>query len=523
MPYVNPITQPYGDIAMMPTNKLDSAVNRIYAENKQREAKKAAELAAIDDDMNKEYGNIRSIDVPEFTEKWSKYKQLRQKVLYDKNLQKDPIAYQQAKRDADMALGEVYRHGNASKEVLQAEKNKDEWAKSHPYETSNDYDKHRLALRNTKVNDINNYQFGVDEKGQPIKRSLLDESLYVDNTPTYDWAKRAKEAEGVLNKGVYEERKALDKQGLQFEVVPYNYGATPEQFRLTLRSSLTDGDPKQNQSALKTASKLGAKISPQDYEAIQQQYLSIPPDELKRRGIKQLKPLPTPENDADRYINFATMQNALARNAVRGESREKDNEAAKMALQHKYRQAEQEYARSLRNLDQKEADLNLEKYVGIMEDDANKNGLYLSYPQGTNTVEGKEIKLSNDVATTLSINKDGKAIKSDAAILLPNGNWQAVVYKRTNPSSVVIKDADGTETIKLSGDIVRDAQGRPEVDMKQTYLREQVKANLNKYFAGKIPKQAVSKKGDNSQSGGSSRTSESTITGKTGKKLVIVE
>lgn len=363
MPYVNPITQPYGDIAMMPTNKLDSAVNRIYAENKQREAKKAAELAAIDDDMNKEYGNIRSIDVPEFTEKWSKYKQLRQKVLYDKNLQKDPIAYQQAKRDADMALGEVYRHGNASKEVLQAEKNKDEWAKSHPYETSNDYDKHRLALRNTKVNDINNYQIGVDEKGQPIKRSLLDESLYVDNTPTYDWAKRAKEAEGVLNKGVYEERKALDKQGLQFEVVQYNYGATPEQFRLTLRSSLTDGDPKKNQSALKTASKLGAKISPQDYEAIQQQYLSIPPDELKRRGIKQLNPLPTPENDADRYINFATMQNALARNAVRGESREKDNEAAKMNMKFALDKKLKEYEHDLKAMDENKQGIWVDNYI----------------------------------------------------------------------------------------------------------------------------------------------------------------
>lgn len=361
-PYVNPISQPYGDIAGFQTPHIDNALNTIYQERKQKDALRAKQMADMDDDMNKEFGKIRSVDVPDFADKWNQYKQLRQKVLYDKKLQKDPKAYIQAKRDADIALGEVYRHGNSSKELLEYEKNKDEWAKAHPYEVSEDYNTHRTALRKAKVNEVGSYPMGRDAQGKPVVGSLTDDRLYVDNTPHYDFNKIITDAQGKPDT-TYEEVKDFGTGGLQKEKIPYQYGAKPEQVRLKILSSFTSADPKTNANAYKTAARLGSQISDEDYNAVEHDFVSIPADELKRRGIKEVKPFPLPRNDAEKYANFATMQDALARNATRDKSQIVDDDAAKMALQHHYAKKLKEFEHDLKGLEESKQGIWLDDYI----------------------------------------------------------------------------------------------------------------------------------------------------------------
>jgi len=469
MPYVNPITQPYGDITQAQTPRLDNTLNLIYQENKQREAKRAAEAAAIDDDMNKEYGKIRSVDIPEFTDKWSKYKALKQKVLFDKKLQRDPIAYQQAKRDADIALGEVYKHGNASKELLKGENDLDEWAKAHPYETSTDYDKHRGAVRSLKVGDVNNYQMGVDAQGKPIMGNALDRSLYVDNTPHFDFGKVIATAEGKpLPTGYYED-KAWGNDGLQTERVPHLYGGKPEQVRAAIVNSFSTANPKDNESSIKTAEGLGRKISKDDYYAVEQQYLAIPPDELKRRGISELKPFPEPKSNAEKYANFAAMQSALARPAIKGKSEIVDNKAAEMEMKRKDERAKADYDQKLKKnyYDYTEGQEGawLKKHMEMYAD-APSSGTELL--KGLPNTSFKVLPMDNLLAKGFA--RDGR--EPDAVLLNPKTKeYTPVFYKKE-------KDSDGN--MRLEGYSEKTPKPVPIVDeiMSQPISEEQARANL---------------------------------------------
>jgi len=197
------------------------------------------------------------------------------------------------------------------------------------------------------------------------------------------------------------------------------------------------------------------------------------------------------------------------------------------AAKKKIKMAEMQFAHSLQNGDKKEQELNLEKYVSGLEDAAKSSGNVNLIGTDNLTADdmksgGFPVNLSKDVASALVVQANGKAVKPDATILLPDGTWQAVVYKRTNPSTTVVKDKDNNKTTRNVPSEIVMKNGKPEVEAMQSYTREQVKANINKFFAGKIPNQVVQKKGE-AIAPKPAQQGSTTIQTKSGKKLIIVE
>lgn len=69
-----PRSTPYGDIFTVPMGHLDAAANRLYAEQRQKEALQRQGDANLDNEFAKELVGIKKADIPEVTKAWNDFK-----------------------------------------------------------------------------------------------------------------------------------------------------------------------------------------------------------------------------------------------------------------------------------------------------------------------------------------------------------------------------------------------------------------------------------------------------------------
>ena len=411
-PYVNPITQPYGDISTFQAPHLDNTVNMLYQERKQQQAKREAELAAIDDDMNKEYSKVRSQDIPEFTNAWSDYRKTRIVSLFDKNLQRDPIAFQNAKRAEQLALGKVYEVGNGSAEYKDHLKQVQEWAKTHPEELPENYGQLMTTAMNLKSGDNPNLVIGKNPDGTPIVKNLRDPLSFRELTPTYNFTPIIDKAAGTPQPTGFDET-PIGTKGLQIGRQEYKSTAVPSKVYESIMTSMSDADPKKSRSARKTAAQLGSQISDEDYAKVEQAYISRNPDDLRKQGEKLVR-FDTPKTPEQKYAQVVAMQYGINKAHTLGDYKPIEIEENKMAAQaakerqnavfnSDLRKGEDEYRDNLKRRyemskskgDDKSASLILDRYIQSQYNE----GL----PERPFTVEGKQfigrqVKLSPDLA-----------------------------------------------------------------------------------------------------------------------------
>src|SRR4051812_4363238 len=113
---------PWGDAFIVQTPTLDRWSQQLYQEQKIRQAKQQQEDAALDANIQKEIGKVRSVDTPEVIQAYHDYKQGKKQLLFDKQLQKDPLAYNQAQQKVLQDYQRVFTTANKSAEIKDMQK-----------------------------------------------------------------------------------------------------------------------------------------------------------------------------------------------------------------------------------------------------------------------------------------------------------------------------------------------------------------------------------------------------------------
>ena len=118
----NTTSAPYGDIVFASTPTLDRWGQQLYAEQKMREARMQQENMALDANIQKELGKVRSVDTPDVINAYQQYKQLSKELMFNNSIRKDPLAYNQVKQAANSAYQNIFTTANQSAEAKELAK-----------------------------------------------------------------------------------------------------------------------------------------------------------------------------------------------------------------------------------------------------------------------------------------------------------------------------------------------------------------------------------------------------------------
>jgi hypothetical protein len=290
-------TAPYGDIFLAGTPSLDRTSALLYQEQRQRQAKAAQDNAAAEGAMQKEFANVRSADVPDLVDAYTKYKGLKKQVLFDKDLQKDPKKFAAAQQQANEALSDVHSLINGSKELKDQYKGLNTAHGTHPDNFVDNYGELISAAQSTPLKQLKAHKLG--------DLANLDTFLY--KGPDQDFSKIMAGAAGTQKPTGYTERVPLDKNGLTYNESAYEFGNTPKQYSDYIQGAL--GAHK----AGKAASFLWNHVPQTERDKVDQEFAAIPADKWNKMGIPVPQDLPTNTgNDALDFSNYQAKKYALA-------------------------------------------------------------------------------------------------------------------------------------------------------------------------------------------------------------------
>lgn len=293
MPYQARSGQPYGDIFIAGTPSLDRTGALLYQEQKQRQAKAQQDNSAADAQMQKEFANIRSKDVGEAVDAWSKYKTPRMQLLFDKTLQKDPKKYAQVQQQANEALANLHGIINGSKEEKARQQGLITAHATHPDNFKDNFGELIGAAQDTPTSQLKAHRLG--------NLSNMDSYLY--EGPDQDFSKIFIGAQGTLKPTGYTENTPIDKNGLQYNQSTYEYGSSPAQYAQTAIAGMG------THKASKAASYLWKNIDQAARDKVDKDYAELPLDRWKKAGISAPQDLPTNTgNDAVDLANFHAKQ-----------------------------------------------------------------------------------------------------------------------------------------------------------------------------------------------------------------------
>lgn len=392
---------PYGDAFIVNTPNLDRMAERLYAEQKNRELRNQQEAQALDAGLQKEFAQIRSVDVPEVIGNYQKYKQAKKELLFNKDLHKDPIAYAKQQQAANELQAQVYGSINASKEQKKRIEQLVADKTAHPLVYGDDAAERLSAYQQTPLSQLQKH---------PKYGDLTNMDSYIYKGTNTDFSKILNSAVGQP-KPVYSEKKPVDKQGLQEDVTEYSFANTPLQVRDNILGALG-----QHQAG-RDASLLWKSIPDTEKDQIDQAYAAIPKDKVAKAGMKELPDLPTNTgNDAMDFANFQAKKYFLANEPKAGTPKRMTNEAVKgdleFARQKEMQRIRNEDAKGLialrKSIDPNDTEMNntwVDAMVGNMTEDALKNQpAPYKYGSTGKTVAEYDIPMNAFIAKALARN-----------------------------------------------------------------------------------------------------------------------
>lgn len=307
------VRAPYGDIFYVQTPTLDRWSQQMYIEQKQRQAKQQQEDAALDASLQKELGKVRSVDTPEIIQAYHDFKQGRKQLLFNKELQKDPLAFNQAQQKNLQDYQRVFTVANKSGEIKEMAKTLGSIGGS---DRADDYGQRINALMNTPVSQLQNHPVYGDE--------LLNMDKYRYSGMNTDFGKMLKEAVGTTKK--YYGKEEPIEGGLQYKTPVFEYANKPSQVKDYLLGAM----------ALRQAGRDAAyqwdHIPEKEIEETIKAYQSIPKDYWEKIGEKEPQNLmpKNPDNKAENYASLLAMKDAISRAPIEGKPEFRRDEAAMM-------------------------------------------------------------------------------------------------------------------------------------------------------------------------------------------------
>jgi len=361
---------PFGDVFYVNTPTLDRWAQQLYVEQKQRQAKQQQEDAILDANVQKEVGKARSVDAPEIIQAYNDFKQGKIRLLRDKNLQKDPLAFNQAQQKILQDYQRVLTTANRSAELKDMQKQLTADRIRNPMAYSDDFGTRMSTLMNTPISGVTNHQAYGD---------LTNWDNYRYQGSNTDLAKMVKEGVGLPHKIPGKEQ--LVDNGLQFKTPVYEYANTPAQVKDYLLGAMA-----LHQSGRDAAYQWDHTPEKEIQETIKA-YQELPKDYWDKIGLSGPQDLmpKNPDNKAENYASLLAMKDAVARFPKEGTPLYRRNEAAVMALQ----EAKEKRMEAIRHANAKElidyrkkidpndTELNniwYESYLDKVMEDAKRNG-----------------------------------------------------------------------------------------------------------------------------------------------------
>lgn len=470
----------YGDIVLVNTPTLDRLGQQLYAEQKIRQTRQQQENAALDANIQKEIGKVRSVDTPEVIKSYQDYKGLKQQLLFNKDIQKDPLKYNQLQQATNQAYQNIFSTANKSEELKDMAKGLHEKALKNPDDMSDDYGQRAMTLMNTPISQLQNHPVYGNE--------LLNSSKYLYGGSNTDFGKMIRDASGQP-KQVFSKEDKMDG-GLQTKITPYNFGNTPGQVKDYMLGAMA------LHKTGRDAAYQWDQLPEEDIANTIKQYQAIPKEKWERMGLQGPQDLisKNPLNKAENYAAYQAMKYAITNEPKEGTPVFRDNKKALEDLKYNrelaLKKIEHSNARDLiaykKSIDPNDTELNnswVDNYWSkrVSEAKQGQPTIFEDPNNATNMKGAHEITL------------DGVAAKAFAR----NGTEPDKLYVTTDnkilPVFFKYKEQFDEKTGKKTGTTVdTNTKGEPKIDedyskpmdMDQAYLSLGYKGQTKKQLAG---------------------------------------
>ena len=284
-----------------------------------RQQKAEQEGAILDANVQKEMGKVRSVDAPEVIKNWQEYKQLKKNLYFNKELQKDPLAYNQAQQAAAKKYQDIFAISKKSSELNELQKSLTAGYMKDPNSHADDAGIKINTLMNTPVSGL--------AQPHPQLGDLTNMENYLDRSINTDFGKMVRDATGTP-KQTYSKEEPI-QGGLQTKITPYEYGSSPLQVKESLLGTMG------MRQAGKDAAKAWDRLPESEIEGTIKAYQALPKEYWERIGLKEPQNLfpKNPDSKAENFAAYQAMKYAVANAPREGKPMVIDNKAAVMKAQ----------------------------------------------------------------------------------------------------------------------------------------------------------------------------------------------
>jgi len=436
----------YGDVFLVNTPALDKLGQQMYLEQKQREIRQQQENAFIDANIQKEIGKVRSVDTPDVINSYNQYKQLKKTLLFDKQLQRDPLAYNQIQQEANRAYQNIFTTANKSAELKEMQKNLSSARMKNPDIYADDFGQRMASLMNTPISGLDNHPVYGNE--------LTNMDKYMYGGSNTNWADYLQKAAGQP-KQVFADEKLLDG-GLQTQITPYMYGNTPAQVKDYLLGTMglhkTDRD----------AAYQWDHLTDKQIEDVTNAYQSIPKEKWKQMGLDGPQNV-SPKNldsKAEKYASYLAMQYAIANEPKQGTPVYRENKKATLdwqlnkdkimeGIRHGNRMAEMSFRDQLKNKGDDEQNDMMDELYDNLKSDALKSPIKYTPAEGK-PYNQYQLKVTPAIKTMFAVtdSKGHKIYPDDVRLSTDHTKVIPIFYEhyidnKGNPTQEVVKNEKG--------------------------------------------------------------------------------
>ncbi len=284
-----------GAASVLTWGNLDRTANQLYQEQKQREQRGYNDYLAGESALQKEFANVRSADVPDVVAAYNARKKLKQQMLFDEKIKKDPIQLAKKQQELNIQDAALRQLIAGSQELKETDKSINARKLSHPDDFDND-----LVQQHTE--DLN---LPLRER---MKEGRIDSTPYlykgVDMVKLGSLAKQATGTPKTLPIG----EPTVADEGYKIEQKFISRPNNPVQYAENMYKNLQTNKMGQGAATLLN------QMSPVKVGQITAQFNAIPDDEFEKRwGVKksQLVNGVLPDDKSGQYVLLDAMKYAV--------------------------------------------------------------------------------------------------------------------------------------------------------------------------------------------------------------------
>ena len=293
---------PNGNAFLVSTPETTGAVDQLFQQEQARKDRAQQQAIQLDQQMAKDMGQIRGVDIPEFTGNYQKYKAIQMDIDNNPKLQRDPNALAQRRLEAQQALAATYGTMQDSKQAKQDQEDLNKAYLAHPEKMQDNFADMHQALQNTPVSKLKN----ANVNGQPV--DLSDTNSFFDMTPRADLAPMMMKAQGKPT-NEYDHSDVINPSDkLSTDRTTYKFGADPLTYTTSLINQFHG-----SKGVEKTAANAWSQVKPEDVAQVAAAYNALPPERLKRIGLSDPTKLSfdNARSDAEKYAILQGMKYAI--------------------------------------------------------------------------------------------------------------------------------------------------------------------------------------------------------------------